>query len=121
MEADAVKIRTALIEHVRKNGIRTLTYGELLNKSGTGLVLPNDRDRMSDLLTQIFEYEHISRRPLLTIVVVQQQSGMPGEMFFKLTKKHKLMISENDIESQISELKEVVGYWQNESKYAQNR
>jgi len=120
MNTEAIKIRKALIDHVRKSRGATISYSELINLSGTGLALPDDRILLSDLLTEIFIFEHSSdpRRPLLTIMVVHKQDGGHGKRFYDLAVQHGYEKNLNsNYEAVAIRMREVIDFWCDDGNY----
>lgn len=122
MEQDAIKIREALIEHVRKHKGMTIPYSDLVQISGTGLILSllEDRLRLIRLLTEIFECEHNAKpgRPLLTIMATYKLSDDHGEEFYKLVTKYgyEKDLKTNEI-ALVKRIGEVVRFWCDDEKY----
>lgn len=122
MNQDAIKIREALIDHVRKQKGRTIAYSDLVNAAGTKLILGllEDRLKLIELLTEVFEYEHNAhpRRPLLTIMTTYKRSDDHGEEFYKLVTKYGY---EKDLKtnpvSMATRIGEVVQFWCDDLNY----
>jgi hypothetical protein len=118
METDARKLRAAIIEYIRQNRNATLSYSKLLEISGTGLLLPDDRAKLDSLLTEIFEYEHMNNRPLLTIMVTKKDSNEHGDKFYILLKKFGYEKNiKSDLVIQFQKRNEVIEFWESDENY----
>jgi hypothetical protein len=118
MTKDAAKIRKALIEHIRKSKGNPIWYSKLLELSGTNLILPEDIPMLTELLTEIFLFEHNAGRPLLTIIVVHKQDGDHGGRFYELASQYgygKDLLA--DYEARLKQTKMVIDFWLDDLHY----
>lgn len=95
---------------------KTISYSALFGKYGLDMGDISHRNEAGNFLGEIGEEEHNAGRPMLTAVVVGEQSNMPGEGFFGLAADLGFSItkagSEMDKLSFFSkQLKEVHQYW----------
>jgi len=65
------------LQHAAANE-QIVTYSEVAPLVGLDMNLPDDRAKISALLDEISGFEHSQGRPLLSVVVVQSESGRPG-------------------------------------------
>lgn len=89
----------------------TITYQELASVHGLTMDNPASRARLADLLGQISAEEYKNGRPLLSVLVVNKASGMPGQGFFHLAKRLGSHDQRDDLTFFVSELKKVHEYW----------
>lgn len=66
---------------------RTITYGDAGKVASLG---PRDPE-LHAILDEVSEREHAARRPLLSVIVVRLDTGMPGLGFFKLPRRLGLL------------------------------
>ena len=59
--------------------------------------LADDRNRMAEILDEISTSEHHQGRPLLSVVVVQTETGRPGKGFYKLATHLGLYAGKSDL------------------------
>ena len=60
--------------------------------------LADDRNRIAEILDEISLLEHEQGRPLLSVVVVQIETGRPGKGFYKLATNLRLFSGKSDID-----------------------
>src|ERR1700752_1632025 len=83
-EAIYAKLRdVAANEHV-------VFYHQIAPLAGLDMSLADDRNRIADILDEISSFEHQRSRPLLSVVVVQVDTGRPGKGFYKLATRLRL-------------------------------
>ncbi len=70
-----------------------------------------NRRRLGPPLEEICRYEHEQGRPMLSVVAVHKQSGMPAKPFFDLARTLGLCKGDNDSEFFIDELHKVHECW----------
>jgi hypothetical protein len=73
-----------------------------------------DRTHLASILGEIATYEHEQGRPLLPVVVVLKETGMPGQGFFSLARDlglHTGTGSNDDMEFFVEEVKRVHKTW----------
>ena len=68
---------------------------------------PEDRDRMSEILTQIDREECKLGRPLLSAVVIREDINKPGDGFFKCARELGLYYGDDDLKYWLEELRRV--------------
>src|SRR5687768_2509502 len=88
-------------------------YGKIAPLADLDMGRPDHRTRMSELLAEISREEHTQGRPLLSVLVVQAEDGLPGVGFFTLAKELKLMRGGDQVTFFVQELKRVQAYWKN--------
>lgn len=64
----------------------TITYGELADEIEV-MALPPNGTLLEGILTQISRQEDAQGRGLLSVVVINKKSGLPGDGFFALAKE----------------------------------
>ena len=93
-----------------------VNYHQIAPLAGLDMSLADDRNRMSDILDEISQFEHDQNRPLLSAVVVQVETGRPGKGFYKLAAKLKLFSGRSDIDQMeyfISTIRQTYQAWRN--------
>jgi hypothetical protein len=70
-----------------------------------------NRRRLGPPLEEICRYEHEQCRPMLSVVAVHKQSGIPAKPFFDLARSLSLYKGDNDSEFFTNELHKVHEYW----------
>lgn len=118
-------IRATLITRARSGIVAAavLTYKELGEEwdpdhaqEGT---TPRSRPPFRGLpkaLGNILRHEHAEGRPLLTGIVVQQATGLPGSRFAELVRELGVTIPEDEEAWWSSEVDRTISYWSQESK-----
>jgi hypothetical protein len=83
-------VRSDLVSRVRKEleqaatGRTVVTYGQLGSRVGVDLDDPAARTVLSSVLGEISDTEVKNGRPMLSVLVVQSESQVPGPGFFAL-------------------------------------
>ena len=70
---------------------KTTTYGAIAPLAELDMSNPADRNRIAEILGEISSHEHETGRPLLSAVVVLQETNMPGKGFFTLARELDLL------------------------------
>ena len=70
-----------------------------------------NRRRLGPPLEEICCYEHEQGRPMLSVVAVRKQSGIPAPPFFGLARRLGLYKGANDLEFFTDELHKVHACW----------
>ena len=86
-------------------------YGQIAPIVGLDMGNPNDREKMSRLLSEISEFEHQQGRPLLSAVVIHWNDNTPGTGFFTLAGRLKKYDGGDRLKFFISELRSVHEHW----------
>ena len=73
-------------------------YHQVAPLAGLDMSLADDRNRIADLLDKISMFEHEQGRPLLSVVVVQVETGRPGKGFYKLATNLRLFSGKSDMD-----------------------
>ncbi|MFA5055370.1 MAG: hypothetical protein WC562_04245 [Dehalococcoidia bacterium] len=103
------KIYNKLIEVAKKN---TVIYeSDLANAAGMNLSLPHERRELDRQLDEINSYEREQGRPVLSAVIIQKDSHMPGRHFFEFCRDIGLLKSEDEDEFYIKEQRKVYVFW----------
>lgn len=109
------KLYDRLLEAARAK--QTINYGSLYDF----LKLPPIHSRriqiLSQLLDEISTSEHEKGNPLLSVVVVRSDNGMPGKGFFDMAKRIRVQGAESDFDFFRSQLEAVYGKWRRPLKY----
>lgn len=92
----------------------TVYYSEIAPLAGLDMSNPADRNRIAEILGDISTYEHDNHRPMLSAVVILQDSNKPGKGFFTLAKELGLYAGSDDDVFFSSELTKVHAAWQGE-------
>jgi hypothetical protein len=93
---------------------RKITYGDVADHIGLDPKNLGHLNNIATLLTKINEIENAARRPLLSAVVVNKQSGMPGRGFFNSARQLRQFHGQTDEEKRAffeKELAAVHRYW----------
>jgi len=92
LDSLALDIRQKLIESASNK--RKLYYSDIA-------IVGDDRhmNGLSDILSKISRYEHKNGRPLLSAIVVQKESDLPGTGFFLLCDSLKTTQSLEEMQS----------------------
>lgn len=119
-------VRKKLIEIARKKGEQTITYQDLSDECGLGLVMRDSefaRAEIGRILGKISEFEHKHDRPLLSSLVLSKGSAYEGHGFFKLCEElgfgpwKKLQA---DITFPSIQMRRCYDFWKDDIKMAQN-
>jgi hypothetical protein len=73
-------------------------YHQIAPLAGLDMSLADDRIRIAEILDEISTLEHQLGRPLLSVVVVQTETGRPGKGFYKLATSLRLFSGRTDME-----------------------
>jgi hypothetical protein len=96
-------------------------YHQVAPLVGLDMSRAEDRNRMADVLDEISTFEHRQGRPLLSVVVVQAETGRPGKGFYKLANRLGLYSGKSDLNEMeffVSTVKQVYATWK--SRLASN-
>jgi hypothetical protein len=77
---------------------RVVNYHQIAPLAGLDMSLPDDRNQIADVLDGISMFEHEQGRPLLSVVVVQSETGRPGKGFYKLATGLRLFSGKTDMD-----------------------
>ena len=83
------------LKEVARNGA-LITYVEIAPLAKLNMESPGDRNRIGEILGEISTFEHENRRPMLSVLVVHADDGMPGDGFFNLARELGLLHGSND-------------------------
>ena len=105
-----------LIELARQRPGHLTTYSEIAALAGLSMQEDADRNRMTELLSEILLHEFNEGRPLLTAIVVHYgDDNNPGEGFFSLATQVGRFNGSRDplarLEFWFQEVQRVQGYW----------
>jgi hypothetical protein len=90
------------------------TYSDVAPLVGLDMSFADDRATISALLDEISGYEHGQGRPLLSVVIVQSESGRPGKGFYKFARSLGLYSGRSDVDEMeffISSVREAHRVW----------
>jgi hypothetical protein len=87
------------------------TYSELAAASGVRLSDPAEMNRLGAMLDEIADHELTAGRPLLPVLIVREDTNMPGFGLFRYAKRKGLMKGKSDVEFFAAELKRVYEVW----------
>ncbi len=79
------QIREVLINAAKQNN--TIFYSEVGKVVELDMANPGERSKLANILDEINREEHRLGKPLLSVVVVQKESGHPGKGFFDLARE----------------------------------
>ena len=111
MDAQTKAVYGEIIKVAKNEG--TITYSEVASRAGIDTQLDGWNWRIRNILDTISRREHRNGRPLLSGVVVNKETGMPGAGFFKLAKGLGLYNGGDDIAYWLEELRRVHAHWRN--------
>lgn len=115
---DLIKVRKYLIELARNEINTTVSYTQLRDDCKIDCVFGHNTYIITDILNDIFYYEFLCKRRLLTILVVSKNGEVPAEYFFKNVKKYGgNRFNLNDELFFKYEKNEVIKYWKNNENY----
>ena len=103
------QIYEKLKEVARANTV--IYYSDIAPLAGLDMSLPNDRYEIGTILDDINRHERESGRPMLSSIVVQKETLMPGQGFFTLARALGLFIGNDRDKFYIQELRKVHDYW----------
>jgi hypothetical protein len=89
-------------------------YHQVAPLAGLDMSLAEDRNRIANILDEISTFEHEQGRPLLSVVVVQAETGRPGKGFYKLAARLRLFSGKSDLDEMeffISTVKRAYSTW----------
>ena len=89
-------------------------YHQVAPLAGLDMSLADDRNRIAEILDEISTFEHTQGRPLLSVVVVQAETGRPGKGFYKLATRLRLFSGKSDVDEMeffISTVKRAYAIW----------
>jgi len=98
-----------------------ITYSELCKAQYKDLDYNRitDQYKLYESLTSISEYENAQGRPLLSVLVVNEATKVPGGGFFKMASRLKKYDGDERKDARISffkrELEDTYKYWKNRS------
>lgn len=98
-----------LVEVAKLRGM--ITYREVAELVGLDLREPEHRAELSQLLRTLSSQEHEQSRPLISAVVVSQDTGIPGRGFFRLMRSLGIDDGKDDEALSERELRRVHNYW----------
>lgn len=90
---------------------RVVHYGEIAPLAHLDMADPHHRKVLGDMLDEISRAEDASGHPLLSAVVVQKESSMPGNGFFVLARELGRWNGSDEQGFFVKELKRVYDYW----------
>lgn len=96
---------------------RTVTYTEIAQMVGLNMQSQLDRSELGEILGAISTHEHRQNRPLLSVVTVFSNEGIPSNDFFNLAKKLGKFSGSTEMEKITffaNELKAAYEYWQSQ-------
>ena len=111
MRDEETKVYEKIVK-VAKNEI-IATYAEVASCAGIGANWDGWNWKIRDILDTISRREHRNGRPLLSAVVVNKDTQMPGDGFFKLAKELGRYNASDDLECWSKELHRVYAHWRN--------
>lgn len=89
----------------------TIAYGEVAPLAGLDMSNPADRNEIARILGEISTYEHEQGHPMLSAVVVLNDSGLPGTGFFTLAGDLGKFDGTDDLAFFAGELRRVHDHW----------
>ena len=110
-------IRRELIRQVQEGNFDNtfVYYGILARQFNQPYVNGNiaDRNRFHTILGHISEYEVEHERPMLSVIVVAQETRMPGHGFFTLARKLRRQRPDEDEDAfALRERRAVFEFWE---------
>ena len=108
-QAKQTRLLDRLIELAEDRECRT--YGELAPSLGLDMNEEPHRREIRELLDAINRAEHAAGRPLLTALVVQSGTGMPGPGFFALATRLDYEVGRDRRAFWERERERVYSYW----------
>jgi hypothetical protein len=72
-------------------------YSQVAPLVGLDMGRADDRIRMAEILDEISTFEHEHGHPLLSVLVVQSETGRPGKGFYKLARRLGLFTGKTDL------------------------
>src|SRR5437899_471369 len=77
---------------------QVIFYHQVAPLAALDMSLANDRNQIAGILDEISTFEHQRGRPLLSVVVVQVETGRPGKGFYKLATRLHLFSGKSDVD-----------------------
>ncbi len=90
---------------------RTVEYGQLAPLAKLDMNNPGDRNEIAAVLGEISQHEHTQGRPLLSVIVVAKETGVPGQGFFNLAKDLGVYLGGDDDAFFVRELRRAYEQW----------
>lgn len=111
------KLKKKLINVARSGEV--ITYEPVMEVLGLKIKDPRDRTKLNKMLDAISAEEKIAGRPLLSAVVVHNDSkGFPGDGFFHMARREGVFAGgESDETFHRAELKRIYDHWCNKPSY----
>ena len=109
MEDKQDTLRQILIEAAKDE--KLLHYGELAPLFGLDMGQAADRGEIGRILDAVNRVEHDAGRPLLSAVVVQVSTNLPGAGFFLMAKRLSYEVGQDRQAFWVHELNRVYKYW----------
>jgi hypothetical protein len=92
---------------------KLITYSELAGSAGLTVGDKGQMKQLSKALEQIALAEVAGGKPLLMVVVIREDTNMPGGGLFKFAKDHGLMGKMDELTFFTTELQKVYQIWKN--------
>jgi hypothetical protein len=105
----AVSEATSILQQIAAADPGLITYGELSNRITTTRIEPFGSE-MNRLLTDVSTEENAAGRPLLSSIVVRQDTMQPGAGFETLARSLGFVFSDSDA-FWLQELTRTQNYW----------
>ena len=109
MQNKQATLRERLIEAAQNE--RLLRYGGIAPSLGLDMSQVADRREIGQMLDAINRVEHDAGRPLLSAVVVQTETNMPGEGFFPMAERLGYEVGDDWQAFWAQEVARVYSYW----------
>jgi len=98
------------------NKKQIIYYSEIAHLARLDMSIPHDRERLGAILDEINREELKQGHPMLSAIVVQKNTNLPGQGFFTLAQSLDLFVGSDKDKFYIKELKKVHDYWSETSK-----
>ena len=94
-----------------------ITYGKLAEKFNIDLRNVYEREhKFDEILDEINKHEYDNKRPLLTVIITNKDTKMPGKGFFRVAKEYGLKKEgQTDEMFFIEEVNRVFDYWRDKT------
>lgn len=102
-------IYNQLLQVARIGGITN--YSNIAHLVGLDMASPNDREEISQLLDEISSFEYDEGRPLLSAVVIRQDTNIPGNGFFTHATRLDIHAQHDNMLFFVQELRRVHDFW----------
>ncbi|KAA0581022.1 hypothetical protein FZ983_08715 [Azospirillum sp. B21] len=93
---------------------KVLSYLDVAGPLGLNMGSPEDRSALSNMLCEISVHEHNNGRPLLSVVVIGRENGVPSKIpgagFYKMASDLGFEVSDK-LMFFVEELNRVHAYW----------